>query len=152
MSSVLSPEPWASAQSPASRVQPPGSSVQSPASGWWDAPFVLRDLAISNLHVHSLSFRVQSPLSRVQSPASRVQNPASRAQSPTSSVQDQVSRIHCPESSIQRPESSNSVMPVERLKSDVAWKNMNPLRRKCCTCVLKGLFFYGKFSVTIEFW
>ena len=120
-----------SVQSPASRVQPPGSSVQSPASGWWDAPFALRDLAISNLHVHS---------------------PASRAQSPASSVQDQVSRIHCPESSIQRPESSNSGMPVERLKSDVAWKKMNPLRRKCYTCVLKGLFFYGKFSVTIEFW
>ena len=46
-------------------------------AGWWDAPLVLQDLAVSNLHIDSLAFIVQSTSSSVQNPASRVQRPES---------------------------------------------------------------------------
>ena len=54
-------------------------------------PLALQDLAASNLHVHSLTFSVQSSSSRVHSPASRVQRPESSSQSPQPNVQSPVS-------------------------------------------------------------
>ena len=41
---------------------------------------MLWDLSVSNLHVHSLAFSVQSSSSRVQSPESKVQHPVSSVQ------------------------------------------------------------------------
>ena len=40
-------------------------------AGWGDAPLALRDLSVSNLHVHGLVFSMQSPSSKIQSPASK---------------------------------------------------------------------------------
>ena len=83
-------------------------------AGWWDAPLVLRDLAVNNpqewsywyssivskaldsfkfhnFNVHTLVFSIQSLAFRAQRQASRFQSPVSSVQSPESSVQSPAS-------------------------------------------------------------
>ena len=50
----------------------------------------LRDLAVSNLHVHSLAFTVQSSSPRVHGPESSIQSPTFRVQRPESRVHPEI--------------------------------------------------------------
>ena len=68
-------------------------------AGWWDAPLVLQDLAVSKLHVHSLTLIGQSLESRVQHPEIRVQRLGSRVQRT--------------EPSVKSPQFRDSGMPVK---------------------------------------
>ena len=86
--------PWATVQSPESRVQRLESSAQSPEPS------------------------VQSPASRVQSPASRAQNPESSIQSPPPRVQRPESSVQ-----LLRQESRNSGMALRKYLG-FQWKTL----------------------------